>query len=116
MDTIRTRLRQVSHMEISSSPLTCNHGYASRSLSQSPSVGAAEEVAGAQRMELRFVTSEAEEEEDVEAGPGSDITALVLSYRHGYRRAGVFLCVCGVVIFMTGTHTHTNLSVINLIM
>lgn len=68
-------------------------------------MGVAEEVGGAQRVELRFVTSEAEE---VEAGPGSDITALVLPYRHGYRRAGVFLCVCGVVIFMTGTHTHTH--------
>lgn len=81
----------------------------SLSLSQSPSVGVAEEVGGAQRVELRFVTSEAEEEE-VEAGPGSDITALVLPYRHGYRRAGVFLCVCGVVIFMTGTHTHKPFS------
>ncbi|XP_073331956.1 transferrin receptor protein 2 isoform X3 [Pagrus major] len=77
MDAIRTRLRQ------------------------SPSVGVAEdeEVGGAQRVEMRFVTSEAEEE--AEAGPSSDITALVLRHHHGYRRAGVLLCVCGVVVFTT---------------
>ncbi|XP_070786260.1 transferrin receptor protein 2 [Enoplosus armatus] len=79
-------------------PLTCNHGYASL---QSSSVGVAEdeEVGGAPRVELRFVTSEAKEE--VGAGPSSDITALVLQHRHGYWRAGVFLCVCGVVVFTT---------------
>ncbi|XP_050924736.1 transferrin receptor protein 2 isoform X2 [Lates calcarifer] len=43
---------------------------------------------------MRFVTSEAEE-----AGPSSDLTALVWRYRHGYRRAGVLFCLCGVVIF-----------------
>ncbi|XP_049423710.1 transferrin receptor protein 2-like [Epinephelus fuscoguttatus] len=65
-------------------------------LTQSPSVGGAEdeEVGGAQRVEMRFVTREEEEE----AGQGSDITALVLPYRHGYRKASVFLCVCVVVV------------------
>ncbi|XP_038587516.1 transferrin receptor protein 2 isoform X1 [Micropterus salmoides] len=68
-------------------------------LTQSSSVGVAEdEVGGAPRVEMRFVT---EAEEEVEAGPSSDITALVLRHRHGYRRAGVFLGVCGVVIFTT---------------
>ncbi|XP_049917656.1 transferrin receptor protein 2 isoform X2 [Epinephelus moara] len=42
---------------------------------------------------MRFVTREEEE-----AGQSSDITALVLPYRHGYRRASVFLCVCMVVV------------------
>ncbi|XP_033507658.1 transferrin receptor protein 2 isoform X2 [Epinephelus lanceolatus] len=63
-------------------------------LTQSPSVGGAEdeEAGGAQRVEMRFVTREEE------AGQSSDITALVLPYRHGYRRASVFLCVCVVVV------------------
>ncbi len=65
-----------------------------------------EEVGGPQRVEMRFVTSEGEEE--VEAGPSSDITALVLRNRHGYQRAGVFLCVCGVIIFTSGMYTHTH--------
>ncbi|XP_076581658.1 transferrin receptor protein 2 [Chaetodon auriga] len=70
-------------------------------LTQASSVGVAEdeEVGGAQRVEMRFVTSEAEEE--VEAGPNSDITALVRRHRHGYRKVSMFLCVCGVVIFTT---------------
>ncbi|XP_036967033.1 transferrin receptor protein 2 isoform X1 [Acanthopagrus latus] len=64
-------------------------------LRQSPSVGVAEdeEVGGAQRVEMRFVGAEEE------AGPSSDITALVLRHRHGYWRAGVLLCVCGMVVF-----------------
>jgi len=63
-----------------------------------------EEVGGAQRVEMRFVTREEEE-----AGQGSDITALVLPYRHGYRKASVFLCVCVVVVvFVIGKHTHTH--------
>ncbi|XP_028254650.1 transferrin receptor protein 2 [Parambassis ranga] len=52
-----------------------------------------EEGGGAQGMELRFVTSEEE------VGPFSDITALMLRYRHGYCRACMLLCVCGVVLF-----------------
>ncbi|XP_041821343.1 transferrin receptor protein 2 [Chelmon rostratus] len=70
-------------------------------LTQSSLVGVAEdgEVGGAQRVEMRFVTSEAEEE--VEAGPSSDITALLLWHHHGYRRVGMFLCVYGVIIFTT---------------
>ncbi|XP_037618873.1 transferrin receptor protein 2 isoform X1 [Sebastes umbrosus] len=66
-------------------------------LTQSSSVGVAEddEAGGAQRVEMRFVTS------DEEAGPSTDITALVQRYRHGYRGAGVFLCLCGVVVFAT---------------
>ncbi|XP_070849156.1 transferrin receptor protein 2 [Chaetodon trifascialis] len=69
-------------------------------LTQSSSVGVAEdeEVGGAQRVEMRFVTSEAEEE--VEAGPNSDITALVWRHRHGYRKVSMFLCVC-VIVFTT---------------
>lgn len=68
-------------------------------LRQSPSVGVSvgDEVGGAQRVELRFVTSEVNQEEG--AGPGSDITALVLPDPHASRRAGVLLCVCGVTIF-----------------
>uniref|UniRef100_UPI0037E81DEE transferrin receptor protein 2 n=1 Tax=Semicossyphus pulcher TaxID=241346 RepID=UPI0037E81DEE len=80
MDTIRTRLRQ------------------STSVSLQRSVGVAydEEVGGAPRVEMRFVTSE-----EGEAGPSSDITALVLGYRHGYRKACVLLCVSGIVVFTT---------------
>lgn len=62
---------------------------------------------GGARVELKFVTSESEEE--VEAGPSSDLTALLLRYRHGYWRAGALLCVCGVVIFVSGTNTHLAL-------
>ncbi|KAI3375946.1 hypothetical protein L3Q82_016367 [Scortum barcoo] len=75
MDAIRTRLRQTS------------------------SVGVAEEVGGAPRVEMRFVTSEAEAE--VEAESSSDITALVLQRRLGYQRAAMFLCVCVVIVFTT---------------
>ena len=53
-------------------------------------------------MEMRFVGAEEE------AGPSSDITALVLRHRHGYWRAGVLLCVCGMVVFTAGAHTHTH--------
>ncbi|XP_047442148.1 transferrin receptor protein 2 isoform X2 [Mugil cephalus] len=56
-----------------------------------------EEVGGAQGVELRLVTSEEEEE----VGPVSDITALMLRYRLGYRRACALLCVGGVVLFTT---------------
>ncbi|KAK9525205.1 hypothetical protein VZT92_017527 [Zoarces viviparus] len=68
-------------------------------LTQSSSVGVAEdeEVGGAPRVEMSFVTSEEEEE----AGPSSDITALVRRYRHGYQKAGLFLCVCVVIVFTT---------------
>ncbi|KAM9414380.1 transferrin receptor protein 2 [Pholidichthys leucotaenia] len=54
-----------------------------------------EEVGGAQGVELRFVTSEDEEE----AGPFSDITALVQRYRRGYRRGCMKPCVGGVLVF-----------------
>uniref|UniRef100_A0A669CXM6 Transferrin receptor 2 n=1 Tax=Oreochromis niloticus TaxID=8128 RepID=A0A669CXM6_ORENI len=54
-----------------------------------------EEVGGAQRAELRLAISEDEEE----AGPFSDLTALVMRYRHGYRRCCVLLCVGGVIVF-----------------
>nr|XP_046236713.1 transferrin receptor protein 2-like isoform X3 [Scatophagus argus] len=65
---------------------------------QAPSVGEEkEQVGGAQRLELRLVTSEAEEEAEL----SSDITALMQQYHHGYRKACVFLCVCGVVVFTT---------------
>lgn len=64
-----------------------------------------EEVGGAQRVELRFVTSEAEE---AESQTGSDFRALVRLYRHGYGRVSMFVCVCGGVVFITGTHTHTH--------
>ncbi|XP_031734499.1 transferrin receptor protein 2 isoform X1 [Anarrhichthys ocellatus] len=68
-------------------------------LTQSSSVGAAEdeEVGGAPRVEMSFVTSEEEEE----AEPSSDITALVRRYHHGYKKAGLFLCVCVVIVFTT---------------
>ncbi|KAM6894420.1 transferrin receptor protein 2 isoform 1-T4 [Lycodopsis pacificus] len=67
-------------------------------LTQSSSVGVVEdeEVGGAPRVEVSFVTSEEEE-----AGPSSDITALVRRYRHGYQKAGLFLCVCVVIVFTT---------------
>ncbi|XP_056224864.1 transferrin receptor protein 2 [Seriola aureovittata] len=81
MDSIRTRLTQSSSV----------------SLHRSVSVSEDEEMGGAPRVEMRFMTSEAEEE--MEAGPSSDITALVLRRHRGYRRAGALLCVCGVVIF-----------------
>ncbi|XP_022621433.1 transferrin receptor protein 2 [Seriola dumerili] len=81
MDSIRTHLTQSSSV----------------SLHRSVGVSEDEEMGGALRMEMRFVTSEAEEE--MEAGPSSDITALVLRRYRGYRRAGALLCVCGVVIF-----------------
>lgn len=73
-------------------------------------VSGGDEVGGAQRVELRFVTSEVnQEDEGEEAGSGSDITALVLPNRHGSRRAGVLLCVFGVTIFTTGTHTRAHI-------
>nr|XP_029131188.1 transferrin receptor protein 2 isoform X2 [Labrus bergylta] len=83
MDTIRTRLRQ------------------STSVSLQRSVGVAddEEAAGAQRVELRFVTPEAEEE--MEAEPSSDIEALMLGHRYGNRKTCVLVCACGVVLFTT---------------
>ncbi|KAM4597652.1 transferrin receptor protein 2-like, partial [Polymixia lowei] len=73
MDSIRTPLRQL--------------------------MGVAEggEGGGAQRVEMRFIQSEAED--DLEAGPNSDITALLLQYRHGYQRAALCLCLSGLVIF-----------------
>uniref|UniRef100_A0AAQ6ANS3 PA domain-containing protein n=1 Tax=Amphiprion ocellaris TaxID=80972 RepID=A0AAQ6ANS3_AMPOC len=55
-----------------------------------------DEMGGAQGVELRLVTSE---EDETEAGPISDVTALVLRHRHGYRRAGMLLCACGVIVF-----------------
>uniref|UniRef100_A0A3Q1F6Y2 Transferrin receptor 2 n=1 Tax=Acanthochromis polyacanthus TaxID=80966 RepID=A0A3Q1F6Y2_9TELE len=55
-----------------------------------------DEMGGAQGVELRLVTTE---EDETEAGPISDVTALVLRHRHGYRRAGVLLCACGVIVF-----------------
>lgn len=75
-------------------------------------------MGGAQRVELRFVNSEAEQEDDAEeARRASDIRALVLPYRHGYRRAGVFLCVCAVIVFVVGTlHTHNLYTQSSLIM
>ncbi|KAK2899288.1 transferrin receptor protein 2 [Channa argus] len=79
MDAIRSRLSQSSFASLH------------RSVSED------EEDGGAPKVEVRFVTSENEEE--VGAGPSSDITALLLRYRHGYRRAGVLLSACGVVIF-----------------
>lgn len=57
-----------------------------------------EEVGGAQRAELRLAISEDEEE----AGPFSDLTALVMRYRHGDRRCCVLLCVGGVIVFTAG--------------
>lgn len=72
-------------------------------------VSMGDEVGGAQWAELRFVTSEVDQENEAEeAGPRSDITTLMLSYHHGSRRAGVLLCVCGVTIFTTGTHTRAH--------
>ncbi|TWW63220.1 transferrin receptor protein 2 [Takifugu flavidus] len=80
METIRTPLRQSSSVNVSRG----------------------DEVGGAQWAELRSVTSEVDQEDETEeAGPGSDITTLMLSYHHGSRRAGVLLCVCGVTIFTT---------------
>jgi len=75
-----------------------------------------EEVGGRRGVELRFVTLE-EEEEGEEAGPMSDIRALVLRYCHGYRR-GCGLCVCAVVIVTAGkrTHIHQSIELISLIM
>uniref|UniRef100_A0A3Q1C7I6 Transferrin receptor 2 n=1 Tax=Amphiprion ocellaris TaxID=80972 RepID=A0A3Q1C7I6_AMPOC len=58
-------------------------------------------MGGAQGVELRLVTSE---EDETEAGPISDVTALVLRHRHGYRRAGMLLCACGVIVFTAGNH------------
>ncbi|XP_008303388.1 transferrin receptor protein 2 [Stegastes partitus] len=55
-----------------------------------------DEGGGAQGVELRLVTSE---DDEAEAGPISDVTALVLRHRHGYRRAGVLLCACGAIVF-----------------
>ncbi|XP_059211004.1 transferrin receptor protein 2 [Centropristis striata] len=57
-----------------------------------PSRGGAEEEEGGGA--LRFVMSEEEE-----AGPSSDITALVQRYRHGYRKVVVFMCVSIIIIF-----------------
>lgn len=74
-------------------------------------VSGGDEVGGAQWAELRFVTSEVDQEDEAEeAGPGSDVTTLMLSYHHGSRRAGALLCVCGVTIFTTGTHTHVHIN------
>ncbi|XP_029382739.1 transferrin receptor protein 2 [Echeneis naucrates] len=76
MDTMRTRLTQSS------------------SVSLCRSVGVSEEeVGGAQQVEVRFMTSEADED--------SDITTLVMRHHHGYRRAGALVCVFAVVIFIT---------------
>lgn len=95
--------------DTSPSPLICHHGYSfsspqSSSVSLHCSVADDEEEGDDQA--VKFVTSEAEEE--VEAGPSSDITALLLRYRHGYRRAIMLLCVCGAVIFTIGTHTQRS--------
>uniref|UniRef100_A0A3B4U1N3 Transferrin receptor protein 1 n=1 Tax=Seriola dumerili TaxID=41447 RepID=A0A3B4U1N3_SERDU len=56
-------------------------------------------MGGALRMEMRFVTSEAEEE--MEAGPSSDITALVLRRYRGYRRAGALFPDPDLVLVLT---------------
>lgn len=72
-------------------------------------VSGGDEVGGAQWAELRFVTSEVDQGDQAEeAGPGSDITTVMLSYHRGSRRAGVLLCVCGVTIFTTGTRTRAH--------
>ncbi|XP_034412872.1 transferrin receptor protein 2 [Cyclopterus lumpus] len=62
-------------------------------LTQSSLVGVVEDE-DEDELEMSFVTSDEEEE-----GPSGEITALVR--RHGYQRAGLFLCVCVVVIFTT---------------
>uniref|UniRef100_A0A3Q1J4N9 Uncharacterized protein n=1 Tax=Anabas testudineus TaxID=64144 RepID=A0A3Q1J4N9_ANATE len=101
MDAIRTRLTQVRDSSSSPSDLSpCLHStlsLQSSSVSLHRSVSDDEEEEEGGRVELKFVTSEAEEEGEV--GPSSDVTALLLRYRHGYWRAGALLCVCGVVVF-----------------
>ncbi|KAM9836769.1 transferrin receptor protein 2 [Aulostomus maculatus] len=70
-----------------------------QALSLHHSVGVAghdDEVSGVQREEMTLMTSEEEE-----AGPSSDITALLLRYRHSYQRAGVLRCLCVIVVFAT---------------
>lgn len=108
MDAIRTRLTQVRDSSSSPSDLSpwlhSTLSLQSSSVSLHRSVSDDEEEEGG-RVELKFVTSEAEEEGEV--GPSSDVTALLLRYRHGYWRAGALLCVCGVVVFSIGTNTHT---------
>lgn len=78
------------------------------SVSRHLAVGVAEEEEGdeEQRVEMRLVQSDADD--DAELEPNSDITALVQRYRHGYLRLAVYVCLCGIVFFTTGMHTYSH--------